>query len=145
MVGVAREVEHGARDYNVHRVGIVGHRLHALDAKSSRSYFRRQFDCEMLYDGDRLLALVNPPHIEAGAHEKNEIPSRAATGIEHFHSRNDPPAQQLIEQVDVDVSELFAQAVGRFAHAGAAILASSASHSATPARSPMACRMPRLC
>ena len=41
--------------------------------------------------------------------------------------------------------ELFAQAVGRFAHAGAAILASSASHSATPARSPMACRMPRLC
>ena len=56
-----------------------------------------------------------------------------------------PATDALIEQVDVDVSELFAQAVGRFAHAGAAILASSASHSATPARSPMASRMPRLC
>ena len=42
-------------------------------------------------------------------------------------------------------AETFAQAVARFAHAGAAMLASSASHSATPARSPIACRMSRLC
>jgi hypothetical protein len=59
-----------SRDYNVHRVGIVGHRLHALDPKSSRRHFLRQFGCEVLHGGDRLLALVNPPHIEAGAYEK---------------------------------------------------------------------------
>src|SRR6187200_2450449 len=82
---------------------VLGHRLHALDPKSSWSYVLRQFGCEVLHSGDRLLALVTP-HTSKPAHEKN-----------------------------------------RFAHAGAAIRASSASHSATPARSPMACRMPRLC
>jgi hypothetical protein len=58
-----------------------------------------------------LLVYRRSSHTEAETHEKNEIPSRAATGIGHFHSRNDPPAQQLIEQVDVDVSELFTQDV----------------------------------
>ena len=39
----------------------------ALDPKSSRRHFLSQFGCEALHRGDRLLALVNAPHIEARA------------------------------------------------------------------------------
>ena len=35
---------------------------------------------------------------------------RAAARVEDAHPRSDPAAQQLIEQVDVDVAELFLEA-----------------------------------
>ena len=39
----------------------------------------------------------------------HEIASRSAAHVEHPHARRDAAAQQLVEQVDVDVAELFAQ------------------------------------
>ena len=44
--------------------------------------------------------------VEAFAQEVHEIATAAAAGIEHAHARPDAAAQQLIEQVDVDVAEL---------------------------------------
>src|SRR5262249_17426803 len=75
---------------------------------------------------------VDAPDIEARAHEEDEVAPGAAPGVEHLHATGDPAAEQLIEQVDVDIAELFAQARRWLHHARAKIWERSASHSASP-------------
>ena len=50
--------------------------------------------------------LVHGVDVEALAQQVDEIASAATAGVEHAHARADPAAQQLVEQVDVDVAEL---------------------------------------
>ena len=40
------------------------------------------------------------------AHQVNQVPSRARAGIQHAHRRGDVPAQNLIEEVNVDLAKL---------------------------------------
>ena len=55
---------------------------------------------------DGLRVLVHGVDVEAFAQEVHEIATAAAAGIEQAHARPDATAEQLIEQVDVDVPEL---------------------------------------
>ena len=141
---VAREVEDRARDDDIHRAVLQRNCLHGLDAETIGLEPRRDAHRELPHAGNHLRTLIHAPHLEPGAHEKHEVTSRATTCVENLHALRDAAAQELIEQVDVDVAELLAQVCRRLRHAGAAICASSASHSASPAASPIALRMSRL-
>src|SRR5580658_3651129 len=57
--------------------------------------------------------MVNAPRIRvhcedfaALARQVNEVPSVAASGVEHAHARGDVSAQNLIEDVNIDLAEL---------------------------------------
>jgi hypothetical protein len=92
---------------------------------------------------DRLRTLIHAPHVEARAHEEDEVPPRAAAGVEHFHAADDTAAKQLIEQVDVDVAKLFAQACRRLHHAGVARSFVQSANFFTKKRSPSERPRPR--
>ena len=47
--------------------------------------------------------------VEAVREQVDEVAPVAAAGVEHAHAGRDPPAQQLVEQIDVDVAELIFQ------------------------------------
>jgi hypothetical protein len=61
---------------------------------------------------DRRRVGVNRPHVEPALQEERQIPTGAAPGIEHASSPVEPAAQQLIEQIDIDLAELGAQVGG---------------------------------
>ena len=49
---------------------------------------------------------VNTEHVVARPKEIDKIASVTASGIQHAHARGDASAQQLVEDVDVNLSEL---------------------------------------
>ncbi|MFP5233025.1 MAG: hypothetical protein ACLGQX_10430 [Acidobacteriota bacterium] len=49
---------------------------------------------------------INAEHLATMAHQVNQVPSRARAGIQHAHRRGDVPAQNLIEEVNVDLAKL---------------------------------------
>ena len=59
-----------------------------------------------------LRGAVDRGDVEAAAQEIEEVPAAAAAGVEDFHPRKDPAFEELIEKVDVDLSEPFAEGVG---------------------------------
>ena len=48
---------------------------------------------------------VGGEDLEPGAEQIHEISAGPGASIEHPHARRDPPAQQLIEEIDVDLAE----------------------------------------
>src|SRR5205085_8260765 len=91
-----------------------------LDTKALRWEARRDVSRELPHSGDGLRVLVDAPHVEARVHEKDEIPPIPAARIENLHPFGDSTAEQLIEQVNVDVAELLAQALCGLRHVVAA-------------------------
>ena len=55
--------------------------------------------------------LVGGGDVVAASEEVDEVATAAAAGIDDVHAGCDAPAQELVEQVDVDVAELHAQVV----------------------------------
>ncbi len=53
-------------------------------------------------------------HFAALAQQINEISPITASGIEHAHARRDIPAKYLIENVDIDLPELFLNTESHF-------------------------------
>jgi hypothetical protein len=58
---------------------------------------------------ERARIRIYSEHFEALSEQIDDVSSRAAAGIEDPHSRRDTPAEKLIEQVDIDRSELVAE------------------------------------
>ena len=99
-------MEHGVADDDVEPG--VGER-HALDGVEPDLFQReawRQRRSHLAHVDDRLRVLVDGVDVEALAQEVHEVASAAAAGVEHAHAWTDAAAEQLIEQVDVDVTEL---------------------------------------
>jgi len=49
---------------------------------------------------------IDGDYFAAFAHQVNQVPSETCAGIQHAHRRGDVSAQNLIEQVNVDLAEL---------------------------------------
>jgi hypothetical protein len=113
---VAREVQHRARDHDVQRRVRVRQRVDRLDAEPVRRDVGRDRRRQRARVRDRLGALVDAPHLEGAAQEGDEVAAPAAPGVEHAHPLHDPAAQQLVEQVDVEVPELRAQSIRESCH-----------------------------
>ena len=109
---VAREVQHRAADDDVHRCAFERHRIHRLYGESLREEVGREHRRLTSNCGDGIRILVDAVDIHSGAEHEHQIASTAAARVEHTHSVADAPAQQLIEQVDVDVAELLVKRRG---------------------------------
>ena len=106
---VAGEVQHGAADHDVGEGLRERVRLDGCDAEIAGRELGRQTRGQRLHGLDRGRVRIDAEHLEAAAQQMHEIASRSAAHVEHPHARRDAAAQQLVEQVDVDVAELFAQ------------------------------------
>lgn len=98
MRGVAGKVQHGARDHDV-GAGLGERRVfNGFHAKI-------RFRCQRAHLRNRVRVQVVPEHIEPLAQQVDEVASATAAGVEHPPARGDAAAQQLVEEVDVDVAE----------------------------------------
>ena len=86
--------------------------LDRLGAKVVGRQRRRQARRERAHVADRVGIRVDAVDVAALAQQVDEVAAAAAARVEHAIARGDPAAQQLIEQIDVDVSE-FALEVDR--------------------------------
>ena len=59
---------------------------------------------------DRLGIRIDPEDLVTFAQEEHEVASGAAPRVEDAHAGSNPGPQQLIEEVDIDVAELFLEA-----------------------------------
>ncbi len=56
---------------------------------------------------NRIRVQVQREHLTAFAQQVNEVSSITASGIEHAHAGCDISAQNLVEDIDIDLPELF--------------------------------------
>ena len=82
------------------------------DAEVVGREMRREGCRHPAHGRDRGSVCIYTGYVVARAKEVDEIPALAAPGIEDPHAGRYPAAQQLIEQVDVDVAELRSQVHG---------------------------------
>ena len=50
--------------------------------------------------------LIHSKHFVTGSQEVDEIATRSTPDVEHTHPWHDASAEQLIEEVDIDLTEL---------------------------------------
>ncbi len=102
---VAGEVEDRAADDDI-RAGIrEARRLRGLVAKVLRGVPRSEPRRQLADGADRLRVRIERPDVVALAEEEDEVAPAAAARLEDPHAGDDPPAQELIEKVDVDPAE----------------------------------------
>ncbi len=85
------------------------HGLDRLRAKVRLGGRWREARGKAAHGVDRARIGVHGGHVVAFAQEIDEVAAGAAAGVEHAHARRDAAAQQLIEEIDVDVAELIVE------------------------------------
>ena len=106
MREVSREVQHGAADDRVHarRRPTAGDRSRRsrkfCDGSSGASLAASAWTCSIAA-GSRSM----PKHVKPRAEQVDQVAAVAAAGIEHARPAIEAAAQQLIEQIDVDLAE----------------------------------------
>ena len=109
---VRGKVQHGAADHRVQRGVRERQRIHLRHRKFSGG--SRGASCAAIRrtrSTARRVA-VHRVDVEAGAQQPDQVAPAAAPGVQHRPHAVEAPAQQLVEQVDVDVAERLAQRGG---------------------------------
>lgn len=109
---VAREVQHGAADDRVNGGISPGQRIERSAIGVLRPNHRARRRRQPTSRVDRQWIGVGNAQVEAVVQEEGQIPSAAAAGIEHAPPAIESAAKQLVEQIDVDLSELRSEAGG---------------------------------
>jgi hypothetical protein len=102
----SRAKEDGAADDEVEGIGGVGDRVEGFDAEVVGREVRGEGGGESAGLDDSFGILVGGEDLVALTKEIDEIASGAASGIEDSHAGHDVAAQDLVEEVDVDLAEL---------------------------------------
>ncbi len=116
------EMQHGTADHDVGEAGRERHALDRLGAEVVGRQLRRQRRGQPADRVHRSRVGIAAVDVEALAEEIHEIAAAAAAGVKDAHATLDAPAQQLIEQIDVNVAELLVKG-----HSGCAWMNSAAS------------------
>ena len=113
----AREVKEGHGENGVEapvrmgKAGGVPHR-EAIGRVAGNEFLRQR--AHALH---RLRVVIDPVHVAAGAQEPDQVAAAAASRLQQGTTPGEAPAQELIEEVDVDRSEAAAKVLGVRAHA----------------------------
>ena len=99
---VPREVQDGARDHEVAGAIRKAVRLDGLGAEIRRGRPGRERLGQRANRLDRARIGVHRGHVVALAQEVDEVAAGAAARVEDPRPRRDPPAEDLVEEVDVD-------------------------------------------
>ena len=106
---IAREMQDRAADDDVGKAFRERERLEWLDTE----IFCRELwgvPCGQAVNlGNGIGVLVRPERLVAGAKEIDQVAAVAATGVEHGIARGDATAERLVEQIDVELTELIRQ------------------------------------
>ena len=95
------------------------------DGKVADRNVRSHARCCPPHDLNSGVVLIDAVALEPMLQEVDQIPAVAAAGVEHARARIEPAAQQLIEDVDVDVAELRAQLAANWLRRGHAAVAAA--------------------
>jgi hypothetical protein len=79
--------------------------LDRLDAEVAGRQRRGETRRERAHFADRVRIGIDAEDFGAGLEEVDEIPAESAAGVENPVARCHAPAQQLIEEIDVDRAE----------------------------------------
>jgi hypothetical protein len=109
---IAGKVEHCTTNREVGKAGGKRYGLDRLHSKVLRRQVRRQHCRHTAEVGHAAGIQIHAKHLVSLAQEIDQVPAGATARIQNPHTRNDAASQQLIEEVDVDVTELLAK-VGR--------------------------------
>jgi hypothetical protein len=105
--GIAREVKHRVAEDHVRKPIWKRHLIDLPDLEVLRRQSGFERSREAAHMVDRLGVGIEREYFAALAKQMDEVSSVAATGVEHSHGGGDVAAQDLIEDVDIDLSELF--------------------------------------
>ena len=102
-------MQDGACNHDIGRLVWKAERFDGLDAEIARGKPGRELRRERadLIHCGRIA--ISSRDVVAVSEQVDEVAPAAAAGVNDVHARGDTAAQQLIEQVDVDVAELFLQ------------------------------------
>jgi hypothetical protein len=100
-------VEHGIAKHDVGDSIRKGHLLDEPDLKVLRWQSGGERGRELTHVVNGLWIGIERKHLTAFAKQVDEIPPIAASGVEHDHAGGNVPAQDLIEDVNIDLAELF--------------------------------------
>ena len=82
-----------------------GHGLDGFEAEVSGRKVRSEMVGEGANGGDGVWAGIDGGEVEVLAQEIDEVAAGAAAGVEDAHAGADVAAEELVEEVDVDVAE----------------------------------------
>jgi hypothetical protein len=100
---VAGEVQDGTANDGVHRIRLPGQRFeHALADVSSLA-------CHPRNRGNGRRVPIDGTYLETVLNEKRQVAPCAAPGVQNTAAAIEAAAQQLIEQIDVDITESLPQ------------------------------------
>ena len=103
---IACEVQDGAAEHDVGEPIGERHLLDGLDTEVGLGKRRREPPGDGTHRRERAGIGVDAEDLEAVPEEVDEVAAAAAAGVEDAHARRDASAEQLIEDVDVDLAEL---------------------------------------
>lgn len=103
---VAREVEDGAGDHDIGEGTREGHLFDGFHAKVAGRERRRERCGEAAYGLHGLRIGIDAKNLITFAEEIDEVAAGTTSSIEDPHPRHDAAAEELIEEVDIDLAEL---------------------------------------
>jgi hypothetical protein len=106
VIVVSGKVEDGVAEDDVGEPGGEGDPLCWLHAKVVLGEVRRQLGGEAMNGLDGSGIRVYCEDFATGLKDIDEVAARPAPDIKDPHAPSNAPAEELVEQVDVDVSEL---------------------------------------
>jgi hypothetical protein len=107
LLFVAREMENRITNHDVGEPGREGHRFNEANSEILRGQTGAERCRELAHVLNSLGVRVDCKHFATFTEQVNEVPAISATGVEHTHASIDISAEDLIEDVNIDLAELF--------------------------------------
>ena len=112
MLVIPREVEHGGTDHHIGEPIGERHPLDGANLKILRRQPRLQRCGQTAHVVDSFGILIQREYLAPFAQQVDQVAPVAASGIEHAHAGRNVPAQNLIEDIDIDLAELLLNVQG---------------------------------
>jgi hypothetical protein len=109
LIVITREVKYSAADNHVGKMIREGHMFQGLSPKVVCGDSRRDGSGKSARGRDGLRVRIDAKNLVPRSEEVMHIATETAARIEDFHAGHDAAAQELIEQVDIDLAELLSK------------------------------------
>lgn len=111
-------VQHRRADDRAESPILEPQRLQAFHTEPVRGRLWIETPCQLACLADGTRRRVHPEHCTSLFQQAHKVPAVAAPGVEDRHVGSDAAPQQLVEQIDVDLTKLLSQGPGPIVFAG---------------------------
>jgi hypothetical protein len=106
MLLVSSEVKYGATDHNVGKGVREGHPFNGSNLEIVCREPGPERSGELSYMLDAVAVQIECKDLATLAQQMYQVAAVSTSGVENTHSRRDVPSQNLIKNIDVDLSKL---------------------------------------